>query len=103
MERSITADRLIDELDRITAERGYPTVLRCDNGPEPACAAMRDRAGERIGLAFIPSGQPWHNGYIESFNGRTNSRGPVTERDNRRAGLSQSYDVTLQPTPGHVA
>ncbi|WP_085998539.1 IS3 family transposase [Nocardia vinacea] len=70
VERSITADRLIDELDRLATARGYPDVLRCDNGPELACAAMRDWAGERIGLAFIPPGQPWRNGYIESFNGR---------------------------------
>ncbi|MGY1962584.1 IS3 family transposase [Nocardia gipuzkoensis] len=70
VERSITADRLIDELDRIAAERGYPAVLRCDNGPELACSAMADWAGERVGLAFIPPGQPWRNGYIESFNGR---------------------------------
>jgi putative transposase len=24
----------------------------------------------RVGLAFIPPGQPWRNGYIESFNSR---------------------------------
>jgi putative transposase len=68
VERSITADRLIDELDRIAADRGYPAVLRCDNGPELACQAMADWATERVGLAFIPPGQPWRNGYIESFN-----------------------------------
>ncbi len=44
--------------------------LRCDNGPELACAAMADRAGERLGLAFIPPGEPWRNGYVESFNSR---------------------------------
>jgi putative transposase len=27
-------------------------------------------AGERTGLHFIPPGQPWRNGYIESFNSR---------------------------------
>lgn len=43
-ERSITADRLIGELDHIAAERGYPAVLRCDNGPELACSAMADWA-----------------------------------------------------------
>jgi putative transposase len=31
--RNITGDVLIDELDRIAAVRGYPAVLRCDNGP----------------------------------------------------------------------
>ena len=70
VERSITADALIDDLDRIAAERGYPTVLRCDNGPEFACWTMADWARDTLGLLFIPPGQPWRNGYIESFNGR---------------------------------
>ena len=45
-------------------------MLRCDNGTELACAAMADWAGERGGLHFIPPGQPWRIGYIESFNSR---------------------------------
>ena len=58
VDRSITGEDLIDELDRLAAQRGYPAVLRCDNGPELACAAMADWAGERVGLHFIPPGQP---------------------------------------------
>ena len=54
--RSVTADVLIDELDRLATLRVYPSVLRCDNGPELACDAMADWAGERVGLAFIPPG-----------------------------------------------
>jgi len=61
---------LIDELDRLATIRGHPAVLSCDNGPELACDAMADWARQRVGLAFIPSGQPWRNGYIESFNAR---------------------------------
>jgi putative transposase len=45
-------------------------VLRCDNGPELACQAMADWAGGRVGLSFIPPGEPWRNGYAESFNSR---------------------------------
>ena len=71
VERNITAESLTQELDRITAVRGTrPIVLRSDNGPEFACQAMSDWAGQRSGLWFIPPGQPWKNGYIESFNGR---------------------------------
>lgn len=70
VERSITAEDLIDELDGLAVDRGYPAVLRSDNGPEFACAAMREWAAERVGLAFIPPGEPWRNGYVESFNGR---------------------------------
>ena len=43
VERSITSEDLITELDRLTTQRGYPMVLRCDNGPELACGAMADR------------------------------------------------------------
>ena len=42
VDRNITSDDLIDELDRLAALRGYPAVLRCDNGPQLACAAMAD-------------------------------------------------------------
>jgi transposase InsO family protein len=54
VDRSVTGEDLIDELDRLAQRRGYPAVLRCDNGPELACAAMADWAGERVGLHFIP-------------------------------------------------
>jgi putative transposase len=70
VERSVTGEDLIDELDRLGGQRDYPAVLRCDNGPELACAAMADWAGERVGLSFIPPGEPWRNGYVESFNSR---------------------------------
>lgn len=58
VDRNITSDHLIVELDRLTALRGYPAVLRCGNGPELACAAVADWAGERTGLHCIPPGQP---------------------------------------------
>ena len=48
VERSITADDLIDELDRLATQRCYPAVLRCDNGPELAWAAMAGWAGDRL-------------------------------------------------------
>jgi transposase InsO family protein len=35
-----------------------------------ACEAMADWAGEHVVLSFIPPGEPWRNGYVESFNGR---------------------------------
>ena len=71
VERGITGEHLIAELDRLAGERGtYPAVLRCDNGPELACGAMADWAAGQVGLHFIPPGEPWRNGYIESFNSR---------------------------------
>ncbi|HET9891958.1 MAG TPA: IS3 family transposase, partial [Mycobacterium sp.] len=71
VERSITGDDPIDELDRVAAHRGaHPGVLRCDNGPELACSALADWAAGHVGLHFIPPGEPWRNGYVESFNSR---------------------------------
>lgn len=70
VERSITADRLVDELERIVARRGLPTVLRCDNGPEFVSQALADWAKDMVGISYIPPGQPWRNGYVESFNSR---------------------------------
>ena len=34
------------------------------------CEAIADWAKNRIGLAFIPPGTPWNNGYVESFHAR---------------------------------
>jgi len=69
VERTITGEDLSAELDRVAAQRGrYPAVLRCDNGPELACNAMAAWADGELGLHFIPPGQPWRNGYVESFN-----------------------------------
>jgi putative transposase len=71
VDRSITGEDLVAELARLAAERGaFPAVLRCDNGPELACAAMADWTEGHVGLHFIPPGQPWRNGYVESFNSR---------------------------------
>ena len=55
--RPTTDDKLIDELDRLAAQSGYPAVLRCDNGTELACTAMTDWACQRIGLALNPLSQ----------------------------------------------
>ena len=71
VERNTTGEHLIAELDRLAVERGtYPVVLRCDNGPELACTAIADWAHGQIRLHFIPPGEPWRNGYVESFNSR---------------------------------
>jgi len=42
---------------------GRVAVSVCDNCPELACEAMTDRDGGRVGLAFIPPGEPWRSGY----------------------------------------
>jgi putative transposase len=70
VDRSITAEKVTSHLEGLAAERGAPMVLRSDNGPEFISHAMADWAGARTGLSYIPPGQPWRNGYVESFNAR---------------------------------
>jgi putative transposase len=45
VQRNITGEHLITELDDLATQRGtYPAVLRCDNGPELACNATANWA-----------------------------------------------------------
>lgn len=67
---SITGRDVIALIDRIAVRRGYPAILRSDNGPEFVCDAVAAWATARLDLLFIPPGQPWHNGYVESFHAR---------------------------------
>jgi putative transposase len=71
VERSITAERLVAELDSVfAAAGGPPRVLRMDNGPELVSQALQRFCDGKVGLCYIPPGTPWNNGYIESFNNR---------------------------------
>jgi putative transposase len=69
-ERSITAERLVAELEKVFTLRGAPKVLRMDNGPEMVSQALQSFCADRVGIVYIPPGTPWNNGYIESFNRR---------------------------------
>ena len=70
VQRSITGEDLIAELDRLAAERGaYPRpALR----QRPRISLQRNgRLGSRTGRPVLhPPGEPWRNGYVESFNSR---------------------------------
>lgn len=71
VERSITAEHLVTELETVfTAAGGPPKVLRMDNGPELVSQALQRFCEHKVGLSYIPPGAPWDNGYIESFNNR---------------------------------
>jgi putative transposase len=58
-------------LARVIGRRGAPTRLRSDNGSEFICAALTGWL-PAVGAAAIPvaPGQPWENGFIESFHSR---------------------------------
>jgi putative transposase len=69
--RRIDADTTVGVLERLTAERGAPVHVRCDNGPELTAHALRDWCRfSGAGTVFIEPGSPWQNPYVESFNSR---------------------------------
>jgi putative transposase len=71
VERSITAQRLVAELEKVFATAGgRPMVLRMDNGPEFISQVLQRFCAGKVGMCYIPPGTPWNNGYIESFNNR---------------------------------
>jgi putative transposase len=68
---SLPALRIIRELDRVAAPRGYPTYLRVDNGPEFISKALDAWAYQHgVTLVFIDPGKPIQNAHVESFNGK---------------------------------
>lgn len=71
VDRSITAEQVIEMLDVAVLERGTPRVVRMDNGSEFIAQALREWVEEQDAIAaFIPPSQPWHNGFVESFHNR---------------------------------
>ncbi len=68
---SIRSTRVIEVLIRLIRERGAPTFLRSDNGPEFVSHAILGWLAEaKIETALIDPGKPWQNGDNESFNGK---------------------------------
>jgi len=68
--RSITGHDIVASLINIIAARGKPVLIRCDNGPELVSDTLRSFCENQIGIRYIPPGEPWRNGFIESFNNR---------------------------------
>jgi hypothetical protein len=69
--RSITADDVVETLERLFVKHGPPIFIRSDNGPEFIAESVRKFLRERgTGTLFIEPGSPWENPYIESFNSR---------------------------------
>jgi transposase InsO family protein len=65
---TIHAEDVVAFLDRILQKRSSPVFLRSDNGSEFTAEAVQTwLTTKRVGPAFIPPGQPWKNGFIESF------------------------------------
>ena len=68
MDRSITAERVLDDLTNLFLTRGVPKHIRSDNGPEFIAQAIQKHT-EQVGLEMlsIEPGAPWENGFAESF------------------------------------
>ena len=65
---SILAQDVIAFLTTILKNRPAPTFLRSDNGSEFTAQAVQDWLEQnQVGPIFIPPGQPWKNGFVESF------------------------------------
>jgi transposase InsO family protein len=55
VERSITAEHLVAELEAVfAAAGGPPRVLRMDNGPELVSRALQRFCENKVGLSYIP-------------------------------------------------
>ena len=68
---SLPSRRVIQLLDEVGLDRGYPDRIVCDNGPEFRSRAFDAWAYERgITIAFIQPGKPVQNCFGESFNGK---------------------------------
>ena len=69
--RSIDADTVIGELERLIALHGAPAHLRMDNGPEMTAHALQGWCEDaNTGTAYIDPGAPWQNPFVESFHSR---------------------------------
>jgi putative transposase len=71
VDSSLPAARVIQTLERIALERGYPMRISLDNGPELRSRVLDQWAYEHgVVLDFIQPGKPTQNAMIESFNGK---------------------------------
>ena len=68
---SLQSKRVIDVLNHVASERGYPEVICVDNGSEFTSNAMEQWAYmKEVKIHFIRPGKPTENGHIEAFNRR---------------------------------
>ena len=68
---SITSERVEKILQRVCLDKGFPEMMRSDNGSEFIGKAVNEWLAENgIKPIFIEPGKPWQNGKCESFNGK---------------------------------
>ena len=70
-ERAIGGSMLARIMTQLCEKRGYPQIIRTDNGKEFCGKAMLTWCHDHgVKLRLIEPGKPNQNAYIESFNGR---------------------------------
>jgi putative transposase len=99
--RSIDANATVGVLASLATERGAPTYVRCDNGPEFVGYALR-RWCQRVGTttSFIEPGAPWQNAFVESFN--SHARGTAEPGGLRLPHRGQGADRGLEGGVQHL-
>ena len=71
IEPSMAGAVVIDTLQQLFRQRGRPSYLRSDNGPEFVARTVQDwLKATGCQTLYITPGSPWENAYIESFNGK---------------------------------
>ncbi len=71
VERSITAEGVVELLAYLFRVHGEPEFIRSDNGPEFIANAVREwLATSGVKTLYIEPGSPWEHAYSESFNSR---------------------------------
>ena len=86
VDTSLPGVRVVQVLERVAQQRGLPTVIQVDNGPEFISRAVDQWAyANDVALHFIEPGKPVQNAFIESFNGKF-----------RDECLSQSWFTSLE-------
>ena len=71
VQRKLNSEDVLQTFADVMVERGVPSYIRSDNGPEMTARAVRDwLAAVGAKTLFIEPGSPWENGYNESFNGK---------------------------------
>lgn len=69
IDTSLSSKRIIRTLEKVILERGKPSIIRTDNGPEFTSKELEFWAKDNgIQIQFIQPGRPMQNGYIERFN-----------------------------------
>ena len=69
--RSMNAQDVIEQLNKLVEQRGIPQFIRSDDGLEFVATVVRKWIEERgFEALFIALGSPWQNAYSESFNSR---------------------------------